>query len=97
MYKLSVAQNYDEAQYNLGALYEKDGDFLKALKYYTLSAKQGYAKAQYNLGNMYYNGKGLKADKLKAYRLFKMASQNGNEDAEKSLKYLCDKEPNICK
>lgn len=64
--------------------------FLKA-------ANQGYSGSQINLGVMYYNGKGVKVNKTKAYELWLKEAKQRNSGAQRGLDILCKESPWVCK
>ena len=51
-------------------------------------ADQGNAVAEYTLGLMYANGRGVEQDYEKATELFKLAAEEGDEDAKAALENL---------
>jgi hypothetical protein len=59
------------------------------MKWYTKAAQQGSANAQYRLGMMYYEGKGIPADYVEAYRWIVLAAMNdvpGTQDLIDTLR-----------
>ena len=48
-------------------------------------AKKGFAQAQYNLGVLYLEGKGVKANLIKAKKLFEFAAEQGVVKAQNKL------------
>lgn len=76
-----------DAQFNLGALYDKGNgvlqDYKEAAKYYRLAAEQGSANAQYNLATMYYYGHGVLQDYIQAHMWYNIASANGAANSRK--------------
>ena len=56
----------------------------------TLQAKaeQGDAEAQYNLGNLYRQGQGVAADDVEAAKWFRVAADQGLDQAQNSLAIL---------
>jgi TPR repeat protein len=70
----SLAENgYEQAQINLGALYDSGKgvkeDPVAAAKWYQAAALGGNPYAQYNLGMMYAEGRGVRLDPQMASRL----------------------------
>jgi hypothetical protein len=63
-------------------------DPLKAASLYCEAAKLGSAEAQYGLGWMYANGRGLPRDNVMASVFFKMAADQGHEQAAKMLRFV---------
>ena len=76
------------AQYELGANCEKSKNYEDAARWYQKAADGGYAQAQYSLGGLYFKGEGVEKDYNKAIELYRMAAENGNEDAKNALKNL---------
>ena len=61
---------------------------IEAAKYY----QQGHASAQYNLGWCYAQGIGIDVDFKEAIMYFKLAAEQGNEDAHYNLDILREEE-----
>ena len=82
-------QGEAEAQYNLGALYDKGlgvpQDDAKAVHWYRLAAEQGDVKGQYTLGLMYDRGQGIPQDDTKAVPWYRLAAEQGYALAETNL------------
>jgi TPR repeat protein len=80
-YQLAVAQNYCEAQYDLGWLYDMgifvEQNFAEAMRLYTLAAAQGFAMAMTNIGELYIYGQGVAQDRAGAIRWFERAHAAG--------------------
>ncbi len=72
------------------ALYKK-GLYKEAFVGFEKLAKSGNANAQYNLGMMYYNGVGVKKNKILAFVWLEQASNNGNKLAQNKLGYMYEK------
>lgn len=89
--RLSIKE-YDAAYYYVGYCYYMLQDYEKSLIYYnTILSKfpkdsRYYPYALYNLGIHYYDGKGVKVDKVKAKSFFDEASKLGNKSATDFLK-----------
>ena len=76
------------AQNNLGVLYEEQGKFEQAEKYYKLAADNGDAIAQSNLGVLY-----EEQDKFEqAEKYYKLAADNGDAIAQSNLGILYEKQ-----
>jgi len=77
---------------NLGTIYywKKYGhrDHALAAFYWKKGADAGEPRCQYNYGCLLKKGKGVKKNKQEAIRWFKLAAQNGSEDAKKDLKEM---------
>lgn len=84
MYELSADKGYIRAYYSLAVLYDFEGeeeylDIHKAIIYYKKAVAQGHIEAMNNLGVCYRDGTGVKQDYDEAFKLFKMAAQQGDE------------------
>lgn len=64
------------------------GDYATILRECRPLAEQGVAMAQYNLGQMYYEGQGVPQDQTEAVRWFRLASEQGHNEAERMLSDL---------
>ena len=82
-WKLASVQGLADAQYNLGAMYDKGKgvtqDYKTAVKWYRLAAEQGYAIALTSLGVMYSLGKGVIKDWVYAHMWGNLGASNGYE------------------
>lgn len=74
--------------YDLGRMYEKEGDAENALRYYNKAATFE-DRAQYKLGTLYAQGKMVKKDDKEAFKWFHDAAKNGHIEAqvEVALRY----------
>ena len=74
--KKSAEQGHEEAQFNLGYMYQYGQgikqDYFKAVELYQKAAEQGYAKAQFILGLIFFEGKNYS----KAKEYFGLACDN---------------------
>lgn len=59
-----------------GEIFEAEGDYSKALEYYTNAYKKREMMAAYNLANMYYNGIGTPKNESKAIELYKECAKS---------------------
>ncbi|MBO7271401.1 MAG: sel1 repeat family protein [Bacteroidaceae bacterium] len=50
------------------------------------AAENGHPVAQYDLGVCYYNGKGVSQSRDEAVKWWRIAAQQGNENAKKALR-----------
>jgi len=66
---------------NQGRIHKNQGDYEKAIKYYTLAAEKGDSTAQNNLGVMYDEGTGVVRDRAKALYWYEKAIENCGQDA----------------
>ena len=91
-YTLSAEQGDEDAQLNLGVMYDSGQGVLEndetAVKWYALAARQGLAEAQTNLGVMYQNGHGVTMDIDRAYMWHNIAAYGGNDLGNQNKKAL---------
>ena len=94
-YKLirPLADNgFAQAQYSLGAMYEKgmgvNASLKTAKKWFQLAAEKGISKAQYKLGLIYRDGKGVEKNYSKAIKWWKLVANKGNSEAQINLGLL---------
>ncbi len=77
-FRKAAEQGYDEAQTNLGVMYERGWgvarDYGEAEKWFTLAIEQGEKRAHGNLGWMYFFGRGVPWDLKKAFHHFRQSS-----------------------
>ena len=73
------------ALYQLGSIYYGDGDFERALKYYTKAAALGGIDAHYGLSIMYQMGHGVEKDKKKEIYHLEEAAIGGHHLARYNL------------
>ena len=77
--KKSAEQGHEEAQFNLGYMYQYGQgikqDYFKAVELYQKAAEQGYAKAQFILGLIFFEGKNYS----KAKEYFGLACDNKDQ------------------
>jgi len=64
------------------------GDYATAYKEFKILAEQGDATAQFSLGMMYYNGEGVAQDYKEAMKWFRLAAEQGIEEAVRSQNNL---------
>ena len=82
------------AQFEIGmeafVLAKNTGDYQEALVWLTRAAKAGHNHAQATLGFMYWEGWGVPADNVKAYRWFKRAGKGGFPSADQWMEKIED-------
>ena len=83
----------DEAQFNLGNLYQRGEvgfpkDEREGVKWYQKSAEQRFPMAQFYLGKAYAEGIGATKDKKRAMEYFKKASEQGHVEAHQHFLLL---------
>lgn len=82
---LEEAQKGEQtAQYDYGMNQYKKGNYREAAKWWLKAAQSGNDMAQFQLGKSHRDGKGVDKNYVKAYFLFSLSAQQGNEDAKKS-------------
>jgi hypothetical protein len=86
-YQRAANQGNDDAQINLGSMYEHGNgvqqDYSQAFEWYQKAANQGYVNAKYYLGDM-----DSEQDYAKAFEGYQKAANNGNADAQSNLGYM---------
>lgn len=91
-WSFAAAANDPGAQYNLGLAYANgDGvaqDYSQAAQWYSQAAQRTHVQAQFNLGMLYHEGKGVAHDPVRAYCWVKVASLQGDELAQETLRTL---------
>ena len=83
-YRLTAAQNYADAQYNLGNISRRarrEEGLRVGCGAVLLAAAQNYPSAQFALGRMYVTGRGVKQDEAEAVRWYTRAKDGGYPDA----------------
>ena len=83
-YRLSAEQGDDDAQYNLGVMYDNGygvpQDYKTAVKWFKIASEQGHPTSQANLGLMYEEGLGVIKDNVYAHMWTNISISNGSED-----------------
>lgn len=77
-----------QGNFYMGLIFDKQGDFNQAIKYYKIAADRDHDNAQNNLGVLYHDGKGVPVNREKAEYWFQQAKSNGSRTAEKNLEAL---------
>ena len=90
-----VKANDPNAFSQMGVIRGKEGDYDKAVEYYTKAAKLGDVDAHYRLGYMYYNGHGVEKDEEKVIHYLEKAATGGHPLARHNLAYHEEKNGNI--
>ena len=92
LYRLSVAQNFAEAQLSLGIMYYFGygvaQDYAEALRLYQLAAAQGDYVAISWVAACHEKGRGVPENKAEAIRWYKRAQEAGCPDAADALQKL---------
>lgn len=73
--------------FNKGVEYYNQGDYDKALKWYTKAGEQGHIEAQYTLGKSYFKGEGVTKDNAEAAKWYRKAAEQGHTDAQDWMGY----------
>ena len=76
-----IKKNDPAAMTQMGKLHEKEGDYGKAVEYWTKAAELGDAEAYCGLGMLYYNGTGVEKDVKKAIPYLEKAAIGGQPGA----------------
>jgi len=89
-FKHSADQGYVSAQYNLGCMFDDEGEGVEvnkatAINYYLLAAEQGHISAQFNLVCTYHNADGVDKDMQMAAKYYKLAADQGHPSAQFNL------------
>jgi uncharacterized protein len=88
----AATQNYADAQYCVGYLYQHglgmQADPKEAAKRYVLAGNGGQRKAMMDLAEMYWKGEGIRVDRPEAYCYFFLAGRRGMPDAKKQAQTL---------
>ena len=63
-------------------------DYQEAVKWMTLASEQGNPQAQHNMAYLYYNGQGVKIDKVYAHMWASIASSQGFDNSKGLLEAL---------
>jgi len=84
-YEKAAKAGYAPSQHNLGAHYERSGDYTNALKYYKMSANQDFSADQFNMAVFYLKGQGVKQNKEEGLKWLRKAAINGDKQALKIL------------
>ena len=69
-------------------IFRKLYQIFQARHWYEKAASQGHPLAQFNLGILYFNGYGVRQDKVQAKKLFGLACDNGFQTGCDNYKIL---------
>lgn len=83
-YDMACMEGYIPAEFNLGVMYEKQGDRELALLEYKAASRKGDSDALCNLGNLYLK----KNNRKKATKLYKQSADQNNMYAQYNLGLL---------
>lgn len=59
-------------------------EIIESIKWLGAAAQQGHRDAQFYLGDAYWRGRGVKADKVQAYKWLNLSGAAGSEEARRS-------------
>jgi TPR repeat protein len=76
-----IKKNDPAAISQMGKKHEKEGDYVKALEYYTKAIELDDKAAHFCLGNLYYYGDGVDKDEKKAIHHYEEAAIGGHPQA----------------
>jgi len=79
--KKRIKKNDPVAMTEMGKRHCHEGDYGKALEYYTKAAELGHVAAHFCLGNVYYQGLGVEKDEKKALPHLEQGAIGGHPDA----------------
>ena len=74
-----------EEQYSIRLMFEKDKNYIEAIKWYKLAAEKGDLYAQNNLGSIYKNGQGVMRNYNEAIKWLRLAAEHGSVDDQYNL------------
>jgi tetratricopeptide (TPR) repeat protein len=74
-----------EEQYAIGLMFEKEKNYIEAIKWYKLAAEKGDLYAQNNLGAIYKNGLGVTQNYNEGIKWLRMAAEHGSVDDQYNL------------
>ena len=86
-YKLMIERANEMRIYTAMDAYAA-GDYATAYKEFKILAEQGDATAQFSLGTMYHNGESVAQDYKEAMKWFRLAVEQGTEEAVRSQNNL---------
>lgn len=84
-YGLAAEQGLAEAQASLAGVYERNGQYDRAVRWYRAAADQGFASAQASLGFALSNGRGVPENEAEAIKYYHMAAEQGFAPAQTNL------------
>lgn len=87
-YRKAADQEYAQAQYGLGLLYETSNlvpDYKQAVVWYRKAAAQGDVFAQNKMGQIYLDGQGVPQNYEQAAAWYRKAAEQGDADAQSNL------------
>ena len=82
---LSADPHSARLSYQLGRAYAANGDYSKALEFFSKAADAHFALAQLNVGALYFSGLGASKDDQKAAKWIQLAADQGLAPAEGNL------------
>lgn len=80
-----AAREVPPAQFALAKVYEENGNYAEALKWYRLLASRGDADSQNDVGHMYETGRGVAQNDAEAAKWYRLAADQGNAEAQNNL------------
>ena len=81
-YKLAIERQKEMMVTSMHAYAE--GNYIIAYNEFKMLAEVGYADAQFNLATMYYNGEAVTQDYKEAMKWYRLAAEQGTEEAVRS-------------
>lgn len=90
LYEKSAKQDFNEAQYYLGVMYDKgrgvDNDDLKARAWYKVAATNGHSIAQFNYAVFLMQGRGGSKNAKEAWEWVEKSSAQGYPSAQRAMR-----------
>jgi TPR repeat protein/Ran GTPase-activating protein (RanGAP) involved in mRNA processing and transport/predicted Ser/Thr protein kinase len=101
-YSKAAKQNFVNAEYNIGNIYQNaadrcgvEKDVVEAAKWYRKAAERNFALAQYRLAGCYDNAEGVERSFTSALEWYEKAAANGHADATGKASYCKKKLQNL--
>ncbi len=93
-YREAAQKGIAKGAFNASVLYEKTGEYTRALQMLRQASRLGHPKAQYRLGWIYEHGIGVAHDLAKAKEWYRKAAANGDRNAAYRYGVLLEREGN---
>ena len=81
-----------DSQYQMGLLFDTEGNHSESIKWFEMAARQGHAAARFRLGIFYAIGQGVERDPVKAHMWFSLAA---DDDYPQAAEFAADMEKNL--
>jgi S1-C subfamily serine protease len=83
--KAKAEKGNEDAQFEIGSIYEKEKNYIEAAKWYHKAADQGQIMAQFCLGGLNMFGNGMTEDHTEAAKWYRKAADQGYAIAQLTL------------